>query len=89
MPLLMESVRNSGETALSSAVQLRAVLEELTHLNLTKNLTIEKQIPMAGGGYCDVFIGYVRRGSRRVKVAVRQLRTYIMLERDFKKVRLL
>lgn len=88
MPPLVESVQNTVETALSSADQLRAALEELTHLNLTKSLTIEKQIPMAGGGYCDIFIGYARRGSRHVKVAVRQLRTYIMLERDFKKVRL-
>lgn len=74
-------------TAPTSAEQLQVVLEELSHLNLTGNVEIESQIATAGGGYCDVFIGYVRRGPNRVKVAVRQLRAFIMLERDFKKVR--
>lgn len=80
---------DSRITAPTSAERLNAVLEELSHLNVTGSIEIEKPIATAGGGYCDVFIGYVRRlgGPNRVKVAVRQLRTFIMLERDFKKVR--
>lgn len=90
MPSLVESERNTGETTLTaSADQLRAVLAELTRLNLTKSLATEELIHKAGGGYCDVFIGYVRRGSSRVKVAVRKLRTHIMSDRDFLKVCLL
>lgn len=85
--LVLRAVRSSGgDAGPNSADRLRAVLEELSHLNITGLVEDKKQIA-AGGGYCDVFIGYVRQGSSRVKVAIRQLRSYIMLHRDFQKVR--
>lgn len=75
-------------TKLSSEDRLCAVLEKLSHLNLTGSVELESQtLTVAGGGCCDVFIGYVVGKSGRIKVAVRQLRPHIILKHDFRKVR--
>lgn len=71
---------------ISSADRLRVVLEKLGDLNVTKNVQIAEQIASAGGGFCDVYIGYALRGSDRIKVAVRKLRAFIILNHDFRKV---
>lgn len=73
----------------STTNPLDSILGQLSHLNLTGRIKIKEQIATAGGGYSDVFIGYVRRGTKQAKVAVRQFRSFIISDRDVKKVCLL
>lgn len=66
--------------------RLHNVLKDLNHLNVTECIELVGQIASAGGGYCDVYVGFALRGGSRIKVAIRQLRAFIIFKRDFKKV---
>lgn len=61
---------------------LGVTLRTLNHLNVTGAIFLRKQIESAGGKFCDVFIGYVHRGSKFAKVAVKQLRSSTVVEGD-------
>lgn len=78
-----ERTDDVGMTA-TDGNRLRAVLEKLSHLNLTGDVELWKEV--AGGGYCDVFIGFVLCRQTRTKVAVRRLRSFIINQHDFRKV---
>lgn len=66
--------------------RIHNVLKDLNHLNVTECIELVGQIASAGGGYCDVYVGFALRGGSRIKVAISQLRAFIIFKRDFKKV---
>lgn len=78
--------RSESISTTSSATRLQDILKKLRHLDVTGCVEIDEQDAISGGGYCDIFIGYVNRKPGRVKVAIRQLRVYITSDHDFKKV---
>lgn len=90
-PSILRSIRSSASISKNNEKMLRSLLDSMAHLNLTGQIELEGPAKNAHGGYCDMFIGYIKgpkasRYTRRNKVAIKRLRVHILAERDFAKV---
>ncbi len=66
--------------------KLEQVLSELSHLNL-EGWIIDKQTHASGlGGSCDVYSAWSQKHNK--KVAVKQIRAFLVKDLSFAKVRL-
>ena len=67
--------------------KLQQELQRLAHLDQTENCpSYSTWILRAGGGFGDVYEAYLSINGRKVKVALKQMRSYLLTNGEFAKV---
>ena len=79
---------SSSSSRRSWQEELKVMMPNLRHLDLSGQVFFDSPALQAHGGYCDVFVGgLIRQGLLVCRIAIKRLRVHILSDRNFEKVR--